>query len=235
MGTREVGRWASRGDAGFLFGAQLGKEAIQSLLAAAFGQPEQFAGARVEHEGDEARFAQVLFIDEQRLQPIESRRWKFALEDVAVVAVGAGGRHRHHLAHALHRQPPAQEADLAHQPQRGHVLLDDPERAHRLVSCAVPAVALHRFVEHSHKARRPQRQIQRALPGLAVDPHRLAALPAARPAAFVPQKGDLCPFPVRVHAFDAVAFAFIESSELVSHPLQRSREGCRIHPFSLRR
>ena len=179
----DVGRWqvgldggaagsaaidADRDDAGFLLRAQLGEEAFEGVLAAPLGQPEQFAGARVEHEGDEARAAQVFFVNEQRLQSVETRLGQLGLEDIAIVAVGAGRRHRHHLADPLHRQPPAEQADVAHQTQRGQVLFDDAERAHRFIACAVPAKALHRLVEHAHKARRPQRQVQGTLPGLAV-------------------------------------------------------------------
>jgi len=42
---------AHRGDAGFLHGAELGKEAIQRRLAAPLDQPEQLAGAGVRARG----------------------------------------------------------------------------------------------------------------------------------------------------------------------------------------
>ena len=43
---------ADGGDAGFLLRAELGEEAFEGVLSTPLGQPEQFAGARVEHEGD---------------------------------------------------------------------------------------------------------------------------------------------------------------------------------------
>jgi len=192
----------------------------------------------------------MLFIDEQRLQAVERGLRQLGLEDVAVIAVGRHRRHRHHFANALHRQPAAEQADLAHQPQGRRVLLDDLQRAHRLVAPAVPAVALHGFINDQHEAGWPQRQIHRSLPCLAVDPHRLRAGAAARPVALIPQQGDLCPLPIGVHArygspvlqpplfpssSSAVAFAFIQCSELVSHPLSKHRGGCRLHPPSLQR
>ncbi len=120
---------ADGGDAGFLLRTQLGEEAFEGILSAPLGQPEQFTVTGVEHEANKACFAQVLFVDEQRFEPVKVRRRQFALEDVTVVAIGTGRRHGHYFAHPLHRQPPAQQADMAHQTQRGHVLFDNAERA----------------------------------------------------------------------------------------------------------